>query len=490
MKLKFFVGLLMLSFSFMTLSCSSSDDTSEPISELKFELLTEIQDNAPIILASDGKFKLLFEAENANSVDFDNLPLGWHAEVNDAESYIEVTSPTHHADASGGLLTLTLRAQGDGNQELRREIEFYWIKSFDDPRGTFVLNEGNMTSENGSLMYITPEGFVVENAYKLVNGTALGNVCQDMSVRDGKIYVISQNGEKNAVGTELQNDGMLVIMDAKTLKKEKSFLASELPELTWPSHIAALDPQHVYIRDNGAADGDSGKGKIWNLNTETGVLTAIEGTEGAPKSPFVTMDDKVYTFKSTFVSAYAWEIGKDQNSIRKIQFPWHWKSVEAIQAAENGQLWVMASTYGTQLISKFDLATKKVLVKKNISHNPHAGSSGRSFVAKDAMVYYAFDTAVYRLSFEDNLTTPDDAPFEAEEMVDVLTLDTNAREFYNGLGVHPVTGNVYVNTIKGVGGFYTTNQVWVFDFKANQNEPVFKFEDYTKFPAGVFFQNH
>ena len=487
MKLKLFLGLLIVSFSFMTLSCSSDDDRPEQLSELKFELLTEIKDNAPIILASEGTFKLLFESEHAKSVLFDNVPAGWDTQINNEESSIEITAPGHHADGQGGLLTLTLKAKGDGNQEVRREIELYWIKTFDDPKGTFVLNEGNMTSENGSLMYITPEGFVIDNAYKLVNGTELGNVCQDMSVRAGKIYVISQNGEKNATGTALKNDGMLVVMDAKTLKKEKSFLASELPELTWPSHIAALDPQHVYIRDNGAADGDNGKGKIWKLNTETGSLTAIEGTEGAPKSPLVTMDDKVYTFKSTFVSAYAWELSKDQNSVKRIQFPWHWKSVEGIQAGSNGQLWVMASTYGSQLISKFDLATKKVVVKKNISHKLNSGSSGLAFVAKDDLVYYAFDTSIYRLSFEDNKTTSDTAPLEAVEMVDVLELDTNAREFYNGLGVHPVTGHVYVNSIKGVGGFYTTNQVWVFDFMAKQKEPVFKFEDYTKFPAGVFF---
>lgn len=45
----------------------------------------------------------------------------------------------------------------------------------------FVLNEGNMTTENGSLTYITPEGYVIDDAYKAVNGTELGNVAQDMA---------------------------------------------------------------------------------------------------------------------------------------------------------------------------------------------------------------------------------------------------------------------------------------------------------------------
>ena len=36
-----------------------------------------------------------------------------------------------------------------------------------------------MTTENGSLIYITPEGYVVDTAYRRVNGTDLGNVAQD-----------------------------------------------------------------------------------------------------------------------------------------------------------------------------------------------------------------------------------------------------------------------------------------------------------------------
>lgn len=47
---------------------------------------------------------------------------------------------------------------------------------------------------------------------------------------------------------------------------------------------------------------------------------------------------------------------------------------------------------------------------------------------------------------------------------------------YNGLGVNPTTGYVYANTLKGVGPFYTTNQLWVFDFAGSTGTPLFKFE--------------
>lgn len=146
--------------------------------------------------------------------------------------------------------TLTLTATGDG-AETAVSVDLYCLNAFDNPNGAFVLNEGNMTTENGSLIYISPEGYVFDDAYKTVNGTELGNVTQDMAFHDGKIYVISQNGDENAVGTKFENDGMLVVMDAKTLKKEVSFSKEQLSALDWPTHIAVLDEQHIYIRDKG-----------------------------------------------------------------------------------------------------------------------------------------------------------------------------------------------------------------------------------------------
>lgn len=71
-------------------------------------------------------------------------------------------------------------------------------------------------------------------------------------------------------------------------------------------------------------------------------------------------------------------------------------------------------------------------------------------------------------------------------LVDLSEIDNNAGLIYNGLGIHPVTGHVYANTIKGFAQ-YTTNQIWEFDFSTNTEKPVNKYENYTNFPAGFFF---
>ena len=72
-------------------------------------------------------------------------------------------------------------------------------------------------------------------------------------------------------------------------------------------------------------------------------------------------------------------------------------------------------------------------------------------------------------------------------LVDLADLDDNVGLLYNGLGVNPATGHVYVNTLKGFGNFFTTNSIWEFDFAASMDTPVHKFDNYTHFPAGVFF---
>ncbi len=353
------------------------------------------------------------------------------------------------------------------------------LPSFDNPKGVFILNEGNMTTENGSLTYISEDGKIWDDAYKTVNETELGNVAQDMAFYNGKIYVISQNGNMNATGVEFENDGMLVIMDGKTLKKEASFSKDELAGLDWPTHITVLDEQHVYIRDNNG---------IHRFNTETKELTLIDGTEGAPKAQFVTMNGKIYTFINKSYLCSILEISKENDSAVKINLPDSapYKSLYGIAGSEDGNIWLTATGFGKEYTGKFYPATQE-LVSRQISVSPNIGSAGVAFVAKGNEIYYTNGTAIYKQTFDENSELDPESGLDAEEMlVDLSEIDNNAGLIYNGLGIHPVTGHVYANTIKGFAQ-YTTNQIWEFDFSTNTEKPVNKYENYTNFPAGFFF---
>lgn len=470
--------LLLLSFVGAA-SCKEDYAGGEP-ENLTFGLTDSIESEKPVILISDETYKAQFLAEHANEISTNGVPAGWTVSVSKDSGYVAVTAPSASSGADQ-TFSLQLTAKGENGQTATAQIDFYHA-TFDDPKGALVLNEGNMTSENGSLLYITPEGYMINNAYKRVNGTELGNVPQDMYRYDGKLYIISQNGNGNATGAEFENDGMLIVADARSLKKSRNFLKEEFSQLDWPTHIAVIDEQHIYIRDNRG---------VWRLNMEDLSLTFIEGTESAPKAPFAVVGGKVYTYYNrSFNMTGLLEITPGNDRATDISVPFYsLYGITGIAPADNDCLWIMSSKFGGEIsMNLYDpSAGNDGKLKRNyISELPSEGSSGRSFTAQGNTIYYASGTAIYRLVFNPDAKTGSKDP-QDEMLVDLSYLDDNAAILYNGLGVNPTTGYVYANTLKGVGPFYTTNQIWVFNFSDNVNAPLFKFENYTRFPAGFFF---
>ena len=266
MKLKDFfsvknaLAVVLLTMTWLASGCSkennfTGEEPAAPPASVSFELKTELDSVSPVMLLPDSVFRLEYTAEHVKSVEAVDVPEGWTAKVDETAGNVEVKAGAEAVQKA----RITLKAVGEDGKEVRKGIDFYCLNSFTDSKGVFVLNEGNMTTENGSLTYITPEGYVIGDAYKKVNGTELGNVAQDMAFCNGKIYVITQNGDENPVGTKFENDGMLIVMNAKTLKKEMALSKNDLPGIDWPTHIAVLDEAHVYVRDN--------KG-IYRLNAE------------------------------------------------------------------------------------------------------------------------------------------------------------------------------------------------------------------------------
>ena len=124
-------------------------------------------------------------------------------------------------------------------------------------KGAFILNEGNMGNETGTLTFVDSKGIAVDSAYYRVNQTLLGNVCQDLFISDNKMYILSQNGAKNG------GEGLLTIANATSLEKEKVY---DNTTLSWPSNLAVVG-ENLYIRDNNG---------VYMLDTSTEVLTFVE----------------------------------------------------------------------------------------------------------------------------------------------------------------------------------------------------------------------
>lgn len=477
---KKFLSVVALFFILLLSACTNNDEPK--YGDLTLEWDSSLDLTSTKIMMPQDICTYGFKAENIKSITWENAPEGWTVSLSEEKNSITVKAPAE-STVSGVTYTITIVIEGLNGEIRKQDLLFLLINpkaiAYDDPKGVFVLNEGNMTTENGSLTYITPDGLVIDDAYKAVNGTELGNVCQDMAFCDGKIYIISQNGDENAVGTKFDNDGMLVVLDAKTLKKEKAFSKSELSGLDWPTHIAVLDESHIYIRDN--------KG-IYRFDLNTKELKFIEGSEGAPKSKFVVMDGKVYTIIDGYISKLL-EITTENDIVNKITLPYSapYKDIYSICKSDDGKIWLSAFGFGKYYIGKYSLSDN-TLVSRQISVMPDSGASGVSFVAKGNDIYYASGTAIYTLKFDENPELDAESGLEAEKVLcDLNSLDSNAKELYNGLGINPATGMLYVNTIKGVGPFYTTNSIWEFDTTGDWTVQKNKYDNYTNFPAGFFF---
>lgn len=144
--------------------------------------------------------------------------------------------------------------------------------------GTFILNEGAAWGgdKGGYLIFISPKGELVEKVFqKENNGAWLGSVPQDMFISNDKMYIVSQNG-----GNE---GGFLTVVNAETLKLETAFGDELKGKIDWPTHVAVLSDDNIYLRDNAG---------IKLFHPSTGEVTLIEGTQGARKIRWQLLEEK------------------------------------------------------------------------------------------------------------------------------------------------------------------------------------------------------
>ena len=340
-------------------------------------------------------------------------------------------------------------------------------KDYDDPKGTFILNEGSMTTENGSLIYITPTGEVRNNVYYNANGRKLGNVTQDMFFYHDKIYIIAQNGNTNAMGSEFDNEGKLVIANAKTLKKEASF-NDELKDLSWPTHIAVLDEENIFIRDNAG---------IHSLNSKSGEVQFIQNSNGAVKNRMAVANHKVFASAGSQIFV----LEANQNKVAKtIDLD---GTITGLIPTDDGHLFA-ATTGKKQFIYKIDSETFKIIQSNEVTVGKltSAPAATPGISAKGNLIYYGgLQTKIYLHNFETG---------ESKQVADVKDDIEHTGIVYNCLGVHPLSGEIFFNTLKGFSLNYLTNNISV--YSPNGETLTFKttYKDYTRFPAGVFFRGN
>ena len=319
--------------------------------------------------------------------------------------------------------------------------------------GAFLLNEGNFGNETGTLTYIdASKQFVLDSAYIRVNGTKLGNVCQDMAFANGKVYIISQNGPKNG------GEGLLTIADAKTLEKHKVINDATLAK-DWPTHIAVVHSR-IYLR------GNSG---IYR-GTEEGSFKLIPGTEKANKLRMVTIGELVIATTSTN------KLLVIQDEEVKQTFTLPEGSPSGLALAPDGQLWLSYSKPNTLAKVSVSASGVKILDKHATTQSLDKKYTATSaiFARANQIFFTEQSSVIYRHDFSTG---------ETKEIVDVQKVDKQAKMYYNSLGIDPKTGHIYYASFDDY-STYKKNVTLVLD---HDGKVLLKREHVNAFPAGFYF---
>lgn len=327
-----------------------------------------------------------------------------------------------------------------------------------NPAGVFVLNEGNFSDEFGSLIYITHDHKAKPNIYQEINGRPLGKVSQDMCFYNGRTYVISQINNN-------ETDGMLTVMDTKTLKKEANY-AEELKGLDAPSHLAVLNDKNIFIRDNKC---------VWRFDRESKQLTKVEGTDNARKNTMPIVNGKAFAAKKNTLIVL--KAGSD-NAVEAHTFA---AEISGISAAGNGKLYVstyagiiyMVDPNNYTIIKQNELQgeVKEILKKKGW------GSTSTIAAKGDTIYFNGGTTQIYRHLFSSATT---------KKMFDTNDVTPAQKQVYQTLAVSPKSGLVYMNTIDSWAKF-KINRIYEINTRGEKGELLHKYENHTHFPAGVFF---
>ena len=330
--------------------------------------------------------------------------------------------------------------------------------------GAFLLNEGNFGNETGSLTYIHPsKKLVIDQAYYRVNGTKLGNVCQDLAFGNDQIYILSQLGPKNG------GEGLLTIARSNSLEKVKVYNDEALAQST-PTHIAVLR-DHIYIRTE--RDG------ILRGSSEGG-FTPITGTKKALKQRMAQIGERLFalTSDSKVLMIQGAQVIRELNLSPA--------KPSGIAVSHDGKLWI--STTSPNAILKVDPTPDNIVaLGTHILDKSISATGSQSWERTTSSAFFAHGDKLYFTGQSSVIYCHDFATSKTSQVIDVKTIDgvgTSANKYYNSLGVDPSTGELYYAAFEDFSTYNKKNVTMV--LKADGTKLLLK-EQVNSFPAGFYF---
>lgn len=374
------------------------------------------------------------------------------------------------------------------------------VGGYADPDGVLLLSQGAPRMENGTVTWIAPDGTVEEDVYGKVNGSAVGNTSQDLSMYGGKIYILSDNATVPDMGSGEAGDGTLVIVDAETFQKEKTFKFEDLkyprpegstdenemlPLITPLENITVLDEHNIYLSDSKA---------MFRLDATTGEMTIVEGSYHFGNSgatiesvvatrSMVVIGDKFYCGGGGFWSSTKlFEFTKGKSEVtRTLDL-----SGEFISGiCRTGDHEIVVATCGRSgetksFLTFVDTDSWTVTLEKQIKADISAEFMNTSGVtlAGDYLYFSAGTLTVSRVSLK---------TWKVEEYIQVKNDVPNAQYVTCNVVADPKKNLLYVSVSDDLGEAIIANgNVLVYDCSGEEPALVMNIENKTSYPVNIY----
>lgn len=302
-------------------------------------------------------------------------------------------------------------------------------------KGIFIVNEGAYQGGTGTITYYNPDSNLVkQDIFEAVNGRPLGNIAQNMTIYNGKGYIV------------VNNAGTVEVVDVATFKSEAT-----ITNLINPSQFLVIDDKKAYVSDW------VGHVAVVDLATNTVTKTIPAGT-----GPDMMVKSGNYVYV-----ANSGGLGLD-STITVIDFTYN-QVVKVIKVGDapsgivvdgNGKIWVLCKGIGfTGWPQSGDTPGRLVRIDPSdlsidyaYSFNSVGDHPEKLVINKQkSILYFLFNNGIYQMNIALGSSTPG-------QLI--------SRYFYS-LGYENKTGYLYASDPKD----YTGNGL-VFRIKAEDGSII------------------
>lgn len=356
--------------------------------------------------------------------DWENATYEWTVDGKSVSTDKEYTFPGSNEIGKIFKIGLTI-SRGDESYPFEKTIKITERYA----SGAFFLFEGNMTSENGAISFVSDGGTVYNKLFRENNdGAQLGNVSQGLFLRDHKIYVVAQNGSNTAYGVA-NGGGVVTVMDGRTMKKIDSYDRDFFEnKIQWPREIYVPNERYAIMKSTNQMSVNGSTNGVLDM-VERKYYEMILPEDVSYVSGYVVRKGKAYAACENTIYLVDVENHKIGDKVLTLDF-----DIDEILPSRDGSVWAISSLSKTaKTIAKLT-SDMKLVEQKNVNIEQQNGSGMQYPTVSVGSDYIFFATSstgsslpVVKYNFETN-----------------TAVKMNSKSFYNAFAYNEAKGTLYV----------------------------------------------